>query len=108
MKKIFSFFIISIFLLPLFAGSFIDNVKFNPECKIKNLPKGEILVTLKTENYKISGFDADLLKFFYKHQRSEIILNNLSQKYNLSEDECRQKIKHSISTLKAFNIINES
>jgi hypothetical protein len=110
-----SFFLLFLlFAMFAFAGnngsSLESNVKLNPECKIKRLSNGSVIVMTKNEEglevkHQFTDFYADLLMAYYRKQHNDFILDSFSKKYFLSEDECRREIKHALNVLSEWNII---
>jgi hypothetical protein len=110
-----SFFMFLLFLtMSVFAGnagsSIDNNVKLNPECKIKRLSNGSVIVVSKNEEgaevkHQFTDFYADLLMAYYRKQHTDFILASFSKKYFLSEDECRREIKHALNILSEWNIV---
>lgn len=91
--------------------SFIaGTIKLNPDCKLKRMSSGEVIVFAKnTEGEEIrhefTDFYADLLMAAYRKQRMEFILDTFSRKYYLSEDDCRRELKHALNVLADWNIV---
>jgi hypothetical protein len=86
------------------------NIRLNPECKIKRMSTGEVIVMTKNQEglevkHQFSDFYADLLMAAYRKQRMEYILESFSRKYYLSEEECRREIKHALNILSEWNIV---
>jgi hypothetical protein len=86
------------------------SIRLNPECKIKRMSNGEVIVIAKnqegtTVNHKFTDFYADLLMAAYRKQRMEFIAETFSKKYFLSQDDCRREIKHAINVLVEWNIV---
>ena len=91
---------------PLYDG----NIKLNPECKIKRMSNGAVIVLAKNEEgtevkHEFNDFYADLLMAAYRKQRMAYILESFSKKYYLSEDDCRREIKHALNVLSEWNIV---
>jgi hypothetical protein len=106
--------ILLLFSISIFAGnsgsSLESNVKLNPDCKIKRLSNGSVIVMTKNEEgldvkHEFTDFYADLLMAYYRKQHNDFILESFSKKYYLSEDECRREIKHALNILAEWNII---
>jgi hypothetical protein len=91
--------------------SFYDgSIKLNPECKVKRLSTGDVLVFTKNDNgtdieHKFTDFYADLIMAAYRKQRTEFIVDSLGKKYYLSEDDCRREIKHALNVLIEWKIL---
>jgi hypothetical protein len=91
--------------------SFYENrILLNPECKIKRMSNGEVMVIAKNQEgmevgYKFTDLYADLLMAAYRKQRMVFIVENISKKYYLSKDDCRREIKHAINILADWNIV---
>jgi hypothetical protein len=86
------------------------SVRLNPECKIKRMSNGEVIVTsINPEGMevkqKFTDFYADLLMAALRKQRMEFILDTFSKKYYLSQDDCRREIKHAVNVLSEWNIL---
>jgi len=92
-------------------GTLYDgNIKLNPECQIKRMSNGSVVVLAKNEQgtevkHEFNDFYADLLMAAYRKQRMEYILESFSKKYYLSEDDCRREIKHALNVLSEWNIV---
>jgi hypothetical protein len=92
-------------------GSTLDNsIKLNPDCKIKRLSNGTVIVSSKNqegveEKHQFNDFYADLLMAAYRKQHTDFILATFSKKYDLSRDECRREIKHALNVLAEWNIV---
>ena len=85
-------------------------IKLNPDCKIKRLSNGGVIVFTKNlegiiEKQEFTDFYADLLIAAYRKQRIEYILNTFAKKYYLSQEDCRREIKHAINVLTEWNIV---
>ncbi|HKZ66882.1 MAG TPA: hypothetical protein VJ111_11020 [Chitinophagaceae bacterium] len=85
-------------------------IKLNPECKLKRMSSGEVIVFARnTEGqdirHEFTDFYADLLMAAYRKQRMEFILDTFSRKYYLSEDDCRRELKHALNVLAEWNIV---
>jgi hypothetical protein len=91
--------------------SFYDGIiKLNPACKLKRMSTGEVIVYAKNQegvdvDHHFNDFYADLLMAAYRKQRIEFIVETFSQKYYLSEDDCRREVKHAMNVLSEWNII---
>jgi hypothetical protein len=96
------------------SGSGFDaDVRLNPDCKIKRLSNGSVIVSTRNEDgvevkHQFTDFFADLLMAFYRKQHTDFIMESFSKKYFLSEDECRREIKHALNVLAEWNIIQRS
>ena len=113
----FSGILICMIVIPLMAEagsspkSFYDgSIKLNPECKVKRLSTGDVLVFTKNDNgtdieHKFTDFYADLIMAAYRKQRTEFIVDSLGKKYYLSEDDCRREIKHALNVLIEWKIL---
>jgi hypothetical protein len=114
-KKTGSFFLLLLlFSMSSFAGnagtSLESNVKLNPDCKIKRLSNGSVIVMTKNEEglevkHQFTDFYADLLMAYYRKQHNDFILESFSKKYFLSTDECRREIKHALNILTEWDIV---
>ena len=87
-----------------------SSIKLNPECKIKRMSSGQVIVFAKNEEgqevrHEFTDLYADLLMAAYRKQRMEFIMNTISKKYYLSEEDCRREIKHAINVLAEWNIV---
>ena len=110
-------FLLLLFMLSLSAftgnspgSNFDTNVKLNPECKIKRLSNGSVVVSTKNAEgtevkHQFTDFYADLLMAYYRKQHTDFILESFSKKYFLSEEECRREIKHAVNVLSEWNIV---
>jgi len=93
------------------SGSSLEaNIKLNPDCKIKRLSNGSVIVLAKNEEgvevkHEFTDFYADLLLAAYRKQTTGFILDSFSRKYYLSEDDCRREIKHALNILAEWNIV---
>jgi hypothetical protein len=104
-----------VFSLSAFSGnptgtSIDNNVKLNPDCKVKRLSNGSVIVTARNEEgvdvkHEFTDFYADLVMAYYRKQKINYILDSFSKKYYLSEDECRREIKHALNVLAEWNIV---
>jgi hypothetical protein len=87
-----------------------ENIKLNPDCKIKRLSSGSVIVFTNNtegieEKHEFTDFYADLLMAAYRKQRMAYIIDSLANKYYLSEEDCRREIKHAINILTEWNIV---
>jgi hypothetical protein len=87
-----------------------ENIKLNPDCKIKRLSSGSVIVFTNNsegieEKHEFTDFYADLLMAAYRKQRMAYIINSLANKYYMSEEDCRREIKHAINILTEWNIV---
>jgi hypothetical protein len=92
------------------ASSLDDVIRLNPDCKLKRLSNGSVIISAKNmegveEKHEFTDFPADLLMAVYRKQKTEFILNSFSKKYYLSRDECRREIKHALNVLAEWNIV---
>jgi len=93
------------------SGSSLEaNIKLNPDCKIKRMSNGTVIVsTMNKEGIEVkhsfTDFYADLLMAAYRKQNTRFILDSFSRKYYLSEDDCRREIKHALNVLAEWNIV---
>jgi TnpA family transposase len=92
------------------ASSLDDVIRLNPDCKVKRLSNGSVIISAKNmegveEKHEFTDFTADLLMAVYRKQKTEFILNSFSKKYYLSRDECRREIKHALNVLAEWNIV---
>jgi hypothetical protein len=110
--------LVFIIMLSLFSfsgdstgASSLDNViKLNPDCKVKRLSNGSVIISSKNmegveEKHQFTDFYADLLMAAYRKQKTEYIITSFSKKYYLSQDECRREIKHALNVLAEWNIV---
>jgi len=86
------------------------NIKLNPDCKIKRMSNGTVVVSARNKagievNHNFTDFYADLLMAAYRKQSTGFILDSFSKKYYLSEDDCRREIKHALNVLAEWNIV---
>jgi hypothetical protein len=92
-------------------GSFYESrITLNPDCKIKRMSNGMVIVTTNNQEglvvkHQFTDLYADLLMAVYRKQRVNMIINNISKKYYLSQDDCRREIKHAINVLIEWNIV---
>jgi hypothetical protein len=95
----------------LSSGSSLEaNIKLNPECKIKRMSNGTVVVSAMNKEgiemkHNFTDFYADLLMAAYRKQNTVFILDSFSKKYYLSEDDCRREIKHALNVLAEWNIV---
>lgn len=87
-----------------------NNIKLNPDCRIKRLSNGDVIVSIRSgqgveEKHEFTDFYADLLMAAYRKQSTTLIVDNFSKKYYLSEDDCRREIKHALNVLAEWNIV---
>jgi hypothetical protein len=92
------------------ASSLDDVIRLNPDCKVKRLSNGSVIISAKNtegveEKHQFSDFYADLLMAAYRKQKTEYILTSFSKKYDLSRDDCRREIKHALNVLAEWNIV---
>lgn len=92
------------------ASSMDDIIRLNPDCKVKRLSNGSVIISAKNnegveEKHQFTDFYADLLMAAYRKQKTEYILDSFSKKYYLSHDECRREIKHAVNVLAEWNIV---
>jgi hypothetical protein len=92
------------------ATSLDDVIRLNPDCKVKRLSNGSVIISSKNtegveEKHQLSDFYADLVMAAYRKQKTEYILTSFSKKYYMSRDECRREIKHAINVLAEWNIV---
>jgi len=86
------------------------SIVLNPDCKVKRMSSGEVLVFAKDKDgvevkHQFTDFYADLIMAAYRKQRIEFIVDSLSKKYYLSEDDCRREIKHAVNVLSEWKIL---
>jgi hypothetical protein len=110
-------FLILVFTCSLNAGEGITsgssleaNIKLNPDCKIKRMSNGTVIVSAMNKEgvevkHQFTDFYADLLMAAYRKQSTGFILDSFSRKYYLSEDDCRREIKHALNVLAEWNIV---
>ena len=87
-----------------------DLIKLNPDCKVKRLSNGSVIISAKNtegveEKHQFTDFYADLLMAAYRKQKTEYILTSFSKKYYLSREDCRREIKHALNVLAEWNIV---
>jgi hypothetical protein len=109
------FIFMMLFTFPAHSGSsdktfFEGSIKLNPECRVKRLSTGDVLVFAKNNNgtdieHKFTDFYADLIMAAYRKQRTEFIVDSLGKKYYLSEADCRREIKHALNVLIEWKIL---
>jgi len=92
------------------ARSADDLIKLNPDCKVKRLSNGSVIISAKNtegveEKHQFTDFYADLLMAAYRKQKTEYILTSFSKKYYLSREDCRREIKHALNVLAEWNIV---
>jgi hypothetical protein len=92
------------------ASSLDDVIRLNPDCKVKRLSNGSVIISAKNiegveEKHQFTDFYADLVMALYRKQKTEFILTSFSRKYYLSRDECRREIKHALNVLAEWNIV---
>jgi hypothetical protein len=92
------------------ASSLDDVIRLNPDCKVKRLSNGSVIISAKNtegveEKHQFSDFYADLLMAAYRKQKTDYILTSFSKKYDLSRDDCRREIKHALNVLAEWNIV---
>jgi len=91
-------------------SSLETSIKLNPDCKIKRLSNGDVIVSLKSgqgieEKHEFTDFYADLLFAAYRKQSTRSIVDSFSKKYYISQDDCRRAIKHALNVLAEWNIV---
>lgn len=94
--------------MPSFSND--DVLQLNPIYKLKRMSTGEVIIYGKDQqpaesNLSFFDFNADVLLAAYRKQRVEYIVRTMSEKYYLSEDECRRELKHAINVLSEWDII---
>jgi hypothetical protein len=93
------------------SGSSLEaNIRLNPDCKIKRLSNGTVIVSALNKagvevKHQFTDFYADLLMAAYRKQNTGFILDSFSKKYYMSEDDCRREIKHALNVLAEWNIV---
>ena len=92
------------------GNSVDDLIKLNPDCKVKRLSNGSVIISAKNtegveEKHQFTDFYADLLMAAYRKQNTEYILTSFSKKYYLSREDCRREIKHALNVLAEWNIV---
>ncbi len=93
------------------SGSSLEaNIKLNPDCKIKRMSNGTVVVSAMNKEgievkHNFTDFYADLLMAAYRKQNTVFILDSFSRKYYMSEDDCRREIKHALNVLAEWNIV---
>jgi len=87
-----------------------DILHLNPLYKLKRMSTGEVIIYTKDQqpsesDFSFNEFYADVLLAAYRNQRVEYFVKTISEKYYLSDDECRRELKHAINVLSEWNII---
>jgi hypothetical protein len=87
-----------------------DIISLNPAYKLKRMSNGEVIIYSSNEvngnnNLSFENFYADLLLAAYRNQRMGSIVKTFSEKYFLSDDECRREVKHALNVLSEWDII---
>ena len=111
-----AFFLLFAFVFTLFRASAATSVSdddvlhLNPTYKLKRMSTGEVIIYAKNQQPSesdLSFFDfyADVLLAAYRNQRVEYVVKTMSDKYYLSDDECRRELKHAINVLSEWDII---
>jgi hypothetical protein len=89
-----------------------DAVKFNPDFKLKRVSGTTVAVyTIHDGNkheYVFADFNADVLLLLYRKVGIDLITDNLTKKYHLSEIDCRRQVKMALNTLAEWEIILRS
>lgn len=87
-----------------------DILRINPSYKLERMSNGEVIIHTGVEqgvkeSHSFHDFYADLLLAAHRKQRMEYVLQTLSNKYYLSDDECRRELKHALNVLSEWNIV---
>lgn len=87
-----------------------SRIILNPAFKVKRLSNGTVVVSTTEKDGTIVKHEfrelyADLVMAAYRKQRLPLIINNLSKKYYLSENECRREVKHALNELTEWHIV---
>lgn len=87
-----------------------SRVMLNPACKVKRLSNGTVIVSATERDstivkHEFTELYADLVMAAYRKQRLSLIVNNLSKKYYLSQDDCRREVKHALNELTEWQIV---
>lgn len=108
-------FLLSTMVLSFLSGyssPFSDDyrLQINPAYKLRRMSNGEVIIYTNNQDnaeksYSFNDFYADLLLAAHKKQRFGFVIETISRKYNLSEDECRRELKHAVYVLAEWNII---
>jgi hypothetical protein len=94
------------------ADSFSDDdvLRLNPIYKLKRMSNGEVIIYEKDQepsesNLSFYDFNADVLLAAFRNQRVEYVIKTMSDKYYLSDDECRRELKHAVNVLSEWDIV---
>jgi len=87
-----------------------DVIKINPAFKIKRYSNGNVIAYKAIDDgakveYYFKDLNGDILLAAIRKQKLSSVILSLSRKYELSEMECRRRIKHSINVLEEWGII---
>ncbi|MBN1142851.1 MAG: hypothetical protein JXA72_00445 [Bacteroidales bacterium] len=87
-----------------------SRVVLNPVYKVKRMSNGTVIVSTTEKDGTIVKHEfrelyADLVMAAYRKQHLTTIVNNLSKKYYLSEDDCRREVKHALNELTEWKIV---
>ena len=87
-----------------------DVLRLNPMYKLKRMSNGEVIIYEKDQDptesdFSFFDFYADVLLAAFRNQRVEYVVKTMSDKYYLSDDECRRELKHVINVLSEWDII---
>ncbi len=87
-----------------------DVIKINPAFKIKRYSNGNVIAYKAIDDgakveYNFKDLNGDILLAAIRKQKLSSVILSLSRKYELSEMECRRRIKHSINVLEEWGII---
>ncbi len=113
-KKIAAFLLFALLLslLSAYSSPFSDDyrLQINPDYKLRRMSNGEVIIYTDNQQNTETSFTfndlyADLLLAAHKKQRFGFIIETISRKYNLSDDECRRELKHAVYVLSEWNII---
>jgi hypothetical protein len=87
-----------------------DEIKFNPEFKLKRISGTSVSVFSvdqkgEKQEYLIRDFNADVLLLVYRKLDEQQITQNLCKKYHMRETDCRRQVKITLNTLEEWDII---
>ena len=87
-----------------------DVIEINPAFKIKRYSNGNVIAYKAIDDgakveYNFKDLNGDILLAAIRKQKLSSVILSLSRKYELSEMECRRRIKHSINVLEEWGII---
>jgi hypothetical protein len=90
-----------------------DEIKFNPEYKLKRISGTSVSVFSvdqkgEKQEYLFKDFNADVLLLVYRKIDMQQITDNLTKKYHMRETDCRRQVKMVLNTLEEWDIILRS